>query len=34
MGLGNIAFGFVLGLAMAWLLRLGPFRVEEADQRS
>ncbi len=29
MGLNNIALGFVLGLAMAWCLRLGWFRVEE-----
>jgi MFS superfamily sulfate permease-like transporter len=30
LGLNNIALGFVLGLAMAWCLRLGWFRVEEA----
>ena len=32
MGLG-IAFGFVLGLAMGWLLQVGLFRVEEADKK-
>jgi MFS superfamily sulfate permease-like transporter len=32
MGLGNIAYGFLLGLAMAWLLQLGLFRVEEPNQ--
>jgi MFS superfamily sulfate permease-like transporter len=30
MGLNNIAMGFLLGLAMAWCLRLGVFKVEEA----
>lgn len=34
MGLGNIALGFVVGLTMAWLLRLKSFRVEEPDQRA
>jgi MFS superfamily sulfate permease-like transporter len=29
MGLNNIALGFVLGLGMAWCLRVGLFRVEE-----
>jgi MFS superfamily sulfate permease-like transporter len=29
MGLNNIALGFLLGLAMAWCLRVGLFRVEE-----
>ena len=29
MGLNNIAMGFLLGLAMAWCLRLGVFQVEE-----
>jgi MFS superfamily sulfate permease-like transporter len=29
MGLNNIALGFVLGLGMAWCLRMGLFRVEE-----
>lgn len=32
LGLNNIALGFLLGLAMAWCLRAGLFRVEEADQ--
>jgi hypothetical protein len=31
MGLSNIARGFALGLAMAWCLRLGIFRVEERE---
>jgi MFS superfamily sulfate permease-like transporter len=31
MGLGNIALGFVLGLAMAWCLRIGLFRVEQPE---
>jgi MFS superfamily sulfate permease-like transporter len=31
MGLNNIALGFALGLAMAWCLRLGMFRVEERE---
>jgi MFS superfamily sulfate permease-like transporter len=30
MGLNNIALGFLLGLSMAWCLRLGLFRVEES----
>jgi len=29
LGLNNIAIGFVLGLAMAWCVRIGVFRVEE-----
>ena len=29
MGLNNIAMGFLLGLAMAWGLRLGVFQVDE-----
>jgi len=33
MGLGNIALGFVLGVAMAWLLRLGLFRVEQSESK-
>ena len=32
MGLNNIALGFLLGLAMAWCLRLGVFRVEQAEE--
>ena len=32
MGLNNIALGFVLGLVMAWCLRLGLFRVENPDE--
>jgi MFS superfamily sulfate permease-like transporter len=32
MGLANIALGFLLGLAMAWCLRLRLFRVDETDQ--
>lgn len=31
-GLKNIALGFLLGLAMAWCLRLGVFRVEENEK--
>lgn len=31
MALNNIALGFLLGLAMAWCLRLGMFRVEERE---
>lgn len=34
MGLNNIALGFLLGLAMAWCLRLGLFHVEEPKERS
>jgi MFS superfamily sulfate permease-like transporter len=33
MGLGNIAVGFLLGLAMAWCLQLGLFTVEEPKGR-
>ncbi len=33
MGLNNIALGFLLGLAMAWCLRIGVFRVEEPEKR-
>jgi MFS superfamily sulfate permease-like transporter len=33
-GLNNIAFGFALGLAMAWCLRFGVFRVEESRDDS
>ncbi len=33
MALENIALGFLLGLAMAWCLRLGWFRVEESEPR-
>jgi MFS superfamily sulfate permease-like transporter len=33
LGLGNIALGFVLGLAMAWCLQLGLFRVEQPVAR-
>ncbi|HLW65325.1 MAG TPA: putative sulfate/molybdate transporter [Gemmataceae bacterium] len=33
LGLNNIALGFVLGLAMAWCLRLGLFRVEEISAK-
>jgi hypothetical protein len=29
LALHHVALGFVLGLAMAWCLRLGLFRVEE-----
>ena len=32
MGLNNIALGFALGLAMAWCLGLGMFRVEEREE--
>lgn len=32
MALNNIALGFLLGLAMAWCLRLGLFRVEEHEE--
>jgi MFS superfamily sulfate permease-like transporter len=32
MGLNNIGLGFLLGLAMAWCLRLGLLRVEEREQ--
>lgn len=31
LGLNNVALGFLLGLAMAWCLRLGLFRVEEGE---
>jgi MFS superfamily sulfate permease-like transporter len=31
MALNNIALGFLLGLVMAWCLRLGVFRVEERE---
>jgi len=31
LGLNNIAIGFVLGLAMAWCVRIGLFRVEEGQ---
>jgi MFS superfamily sulfate permease-like transporter len=31
-GLNNIALGFVIGLTMAWCLRFGLFRVEEAKE--
>ena len=34
MGLNNIALGFLLGLAMAWCLRLGVFRVEESGEKT
>lgn len=33
MGLGNIALGFLLGLAMAWCLRFGWFQIEEPARR-
>jgi hypothetical protein len=33
LGLNNIGLGFVLGLAMAWCLRLGLLRVEAPEQR-
>jgi MFS superfamily sulfate permease-like transporter len=32
MGLNNIALGFLLGLVMAWCLRLGVFRIEERGE--
>lgn len=32
MGLNNIALGFLLGLAMAWCLRLGIFQVEDRGE--
>jgi MFS superfamily sulfate permease-like transporter len=32
-GLNNIALGFLLGVAMAWCLRLGLFRVEEPEAK-
>ncbi len=32
MALDNIALGFLLGLAMAWCLRFGVFRVEEREE--
>jgi MFS superfamily sulfate permease-like transporter len=32
MALNNIALGFLLGLAMAWCLRLGVFRVEDRGE--
>jgi MFS superfamily sulfate permease-like transporter len=32
LGLNNIALGFLLGLAMAWCLRFGLFRVEEPQE--
>jgi MFS superfamily sulfate permease-like transporter len=31
MGLGNIGLGFLLGLGMAWCLRIGVFNVEESE---
>jgi MFS superfamily sulfate permease-like transporter len=34
LGLNNIGLGFLLGLAMAWCLRLGLFRVEDPADRS
>lgn len=34
MGLNNIALGFLLGLAMAWCLRFGLFRVEALEEKS
>jgi hypothetical protein len=33
LGLNNIALGFLLGLTMAWCLRLGLVRGEEAQTR-
>lgn len=33
MGLNNIAVGFLLGLAMAWCLRLGLFQVEDEEAK-
>jgi MFS superfamily sulfate permease-like transporter len=32
MGLNNIALGFLLGLTMAWCLRLGVFQVEDRGE--
>jgi len=32
LGLGNIALGFGLGLALAWCLKLRAFRLEEPGQ--
>ena len=29
LGLGNVALGFALGLALAWIIRSGRFRIEE-----
>jgi len=34
LGLNNIALGFLLGLAMAWCLRVGLFRVDEDAGRT
>lgn len=34
MALNHIALGFLLGLSMAWCLRLGLFRVEEREERT
>jgi MFS superfamily sulfate permease-like transporter len=34
LGLNNIALGFVLGLSLAWCVRLKPFRVEETGGQS
>jgi MFS superfamily sulfate permease-like transporter len=34
LGLKDIALGFALGLAMAWCLRLGLFRVEQTEHES
>jgi hypothetical protein len=29
----NIGIGFLIGIALYWVLELGPFRVEQAEER-